>query len=95
MKIDKVVGAKAYSFNDKESGRLVEGINVWFTTKGDASKNEFGEIPQKLNLPITALNEVASLPFPVACEARIEQEFTSRGIKTKVVGLTAIFSEKK
>ena len=94
MRLNEVVGATRYSFQDKESKRQVEGVNVWFMQNADG-ENQVGKIPQKISLPIDSWVKVSVLPFPCACEAVVEQSFSSKGIKSKVTALEPIFSEKK
>jgi hypothetical protein len=94
MRLDNVVGARKYSFKDKDSQRLVEGVNVFFLEKAN-SADDVGQIPNKISVPYHEWDNIRMLPFPVACEAVLEQVFSSKGIKTKVVSLTGIFPDRK
>lgn len=76
-------GAQSYSFKDNDSGRQVEGVNVFFLQKSD-NPDAVGLIPTKVTLPIHTWNRVKELKFPSTVELVMEQIFTQKGIKTKV-----------
>jgi hypothetical protein len=93
MIIKNVVGASRYSFEDKDSKRLVEGVNVFFLQ--DASnQDQIGQITSKVSLPISAWGGITQIKFPSDCEAFVEQQFTSKGIKSKVTSLKALALSK-
>ena len=94
MILKEVTGASRYSFNDRDTGRLVEGVNVFFMQTASTA-DQVGKIPQKVSLPISAWDKVKAIPFPIDCEAVIEQQFTSRGIKSKVVDIDCDFTKRK
>lgn len=83
----KVIGAKSYSFNDDKSGRLVEGVNVFYETTPEDRNQGVGIIPAKMNLPYESWDKVRNLPFPSICEPIMEQKLTTKGVKTFVTGL--------
>jgi hypothetical protein len=89
MRLTNVVGATRYSFEDRESKRLVEGVNVWFMQESEG-KDAVGQIPAKVSLPIDTWEDVRYLPFPIDCEAHTKEVITKRGIISKVIGLEAI-----
>lgn len=84
-----VIGAKRYSFNDRESGRLVEGVNVFYTRPADGS-DEIGEVTQKVTLPIDTFPKIKSFKFPANCEVVLEQKLSSKGVVSKPVDLKLI-----
>lgn len=85
----KIEGAQPYSFKDNESGRLVEGVNVFFLQKSQ-NADAVGMIPTKVTLPYSTWDKVKQLNFPSHCSLEMEQFFTQKGVKTKVVDLTLV-----
>lgn len=82
-----LLGVQPYSFKDKESGRQVEGVNVYFIErKSENSDYGIGFVPRKANLPIDALPSLKSLEFPYSAKVDVESRFTSRGVIAKIVG---------
>lgn len=82
-----IVGAQAYSFTDSQSGRLVEGLNVFHLVKGDVNNSSVGLIPSKISLPLDLWSKLQTWTYPVNCEVKTDQVFTKKGIVTKVVDL--------
>lgn len=79
-----VVGARAYSFTDDKTGKLVEGVNVWHLTK---SEDAVGQIPAKITLPYEQWAFIKTLTFPSVCQAVTQQTLASKGVVTKVTGI--------
>jgi hypothetical protein len=81
-----LLGIQPYSFKDKDSNRLVEGVNVYFIEK-QAEKSDFGIgfVPKKANLPIEAFDYLKQLDFPYSARVITESRFTNRGVMTKIV----------
>lgn len=79
-----VVGARAYSFTDEKTNRLVEGVNVWHLTK---TEDGAGQIPAKISLPYETWGYIKTLNFPDLYTAVTNQQFTPKGIVTKVTGI--------
>jgi hypothetical protein len=81
-----LLGVQPYSFKDKETDRLVEGVNVYFIER-QAEKSDFGVgfIPKKANLPIQAFAYLKELDFPYSARVITESRFTSRGVITKII----------
>lgn len=79
-------GAKPYKFTDKESGREVAGCNVFFELLDQQNNDEGkGFLPQKANLPYEAWDYMRSIDYPSAADAVLKDEFTSKGVRTKIV----------
>lgn len=87
-----VVGARRYSFNDRETGRLVQGVNVYYLGSPENGEDTCGVIPAKVTLPYETFNKISSFPFPSICIAKTAQVLTAKGVKTNVVDLE--FGEK-
>lgn len=79
-----VVGARAYSFTDEKTGRLVEGVNVWHLTPVE---DAVGKIPAKISLPYETWGYIKEMNFPSICSATTTQLLTAKGIVTKVTGI--------
>jgi hypothetical protein len=86
-----LLGVQPYSFKDRETGRLVEGVNVYFIEK-QAEKSDYGVgfVPKKANLPIDTLSTLKELEFPYTAKVDVDSRFTSRGVVTKVVGFKPV-----
>lgn len=82
----KIEGVRKYSFTDDKTGRLVEGVNVYFLQE-EHDEHTIGKIPAKISLPITAWNKVSRFHFPCECAPEFKQEFSAKGVRTKVVDL--------
>lgn len=86
-----ILGVSAYSFNDKETGRLVEGCNVWFIEKDpENNENAKGFVPRKATLPIDTFDKLKSLTFPHVAKAELTTKFSTRGAVTKITGFTGV-----
>lgn len=85
-----VVGAKAYSFNDRETGRLVEGVNIFYLNEDKTDNQSVGQVPAKVTLPFHFFDKVSTFKFPSLCKATLEQQLTAKGVKTKVVDLNFV-----
>lgn len=82
-----LLGVQPYSFKDKDSGRQVEGVNVFFIEKkSENSEYGVGFVPKKASLPIDTLPALKGLEFPYAAKVDIDQRFTSKGVMAKIVG---------
>jgi hypothetical protein len=80
-----IEGATKYSFNDRESGRLVEGINLYYLEPKNTA-NSVGKIPQKITISdVSKWEKVNTLVFPSTVELVTEQILGSKGIINKVV----------
>jgi hypothetical protein len=85
-----VEGAYKYSFNDKQSGRLVEGITVYYMQEKN-QENSVGRIPQKISISdVGQWQNISALKFPCTAEIISEQALGSKGVYTKVVGVRAV-----
>lgn len=84
----RVEGAQAYSFTDDKSGRLVQGVNVFHLV--DAGENGVGKIPSKITLPFETWDYIRTFAFPCDCNVITKQEFTRKGIVTKVSGIKMV-----
>lgn len=84
----RVEGAQWYSFTDDKTGRLVQGVNVFHLV--DAGENGVGKIPSKITLPFEVWDSISRFPFPCDCKLITKQEFTRKGILTKVIGLKMV-----
>lgn len=85
-----VVGARRYSFNDRETGRLVEGVNVFYLSEDKTDENSCGQVPAKVTLPYHFFDKIKTFEFPATCKAQLQQTLTAKGVKTNVVGLDFI-----
>lgn len=82
-----LLGIQPYSFKDKESGRQVEGVNVFFIErKSENSDYGVGFVPKKASLPIDTFPALKGLEFPYAAKVDVESRFTNRGVMAKIVG---------
>jgi hypothetical protein len=81
-----LLGVQPYSFKDKDSDRLVEGVNVYFIER-QAEKSDYGVgfVPKKANLPIQSFAFLKDLEYPYSARVITESRFTSRGVMTKIV----------
>lgn len=86
----KVVGAQSYKFTDDKTGRLVEGVNVFHLVNGDMNNGAVGLVPSKITLPLASFDKLSQFNYPIDCEVVTAQDFTRRGIVTKVVDLLPI-----
>lgn len=86
-----LLGVQPYSFKDRDTGRLVEGVNVYFIEK-QAEKSDYGIgfLPRKANLPIDTLSVFKDLEFPFIAKVEVNSRFSSRGVATKIVGFKPI-----
>lgn len=80
------VGARRYSFEDRDSKRLVEGVNIYYLNE-EVNDDVVGVIPAKVTLPYDAWNKVSRFPFPCACDATLTQTLTAKGVKTNVTDI--------
>lgn len=81
-----LLGISSYSFQDKESGRQVEGTNCWFIEQTPANEDsKAGFVPNKATLPVEAFHQLKHFTFPSECNAVLKTEFTSKGVRTKIV----------
>lgn len=93
--MDKVkvtlLGVQSYSFQDKESGRQVEGTNCFFIEQAPANAdNKAGFVPNKATLPVIAFDQLKHLSFPSDCEAVVSTEFTNKGVRSKITDFKPI-----
>lgn len=89
----KVKGFRAYDFEDKNSGKKVSGINVFYDVPADENESgEGGMIQQKFTLPYSYLNEIQKLKsqFPLVAEIVKEDYFTSKGLASRPIGLLPV-----
>ncbi|WP_420769193.1 hypothetical protein ACNR9V_20690 (plasmid) [Parageobacillus thermoglucosidasius] len=81
-----LLGVQPYSFKDKDSGRQVEGVNVYFIErKSENSDYGVGFVPRKASLPMDVLPALKGLEFPYSAKVIVEQRFTNRGVMAKIV----------
>lgn len=82
-----LLGVQPYSFRDRDTGRLVEGVNVYFVEK-QAVEGDYGVgyLPRKASLPIDTFSTFKDLDFPLTARVEVDSRFTSRGVVTRVVG---------
>jgi hypothetical protein len=81
-----LLGVQPYSFRDRETDRLVEGLNVFFIEKSpETGQYGYGFLPKKANLPIEALEFFSNLEFPYNASVVTDSRFTSRGVVTKII----------
>lgn len=86
-----LLGVQPYSFKDKDSGRQVEGVNVFFIEKkSENSEYAVGFVPRKASLPIDYLSSLETLEFPYSAKVDVESRFTGRGVISKVVGFKPV-----
>jgi hypothetical protein len=87
MQTVTVIYAKRYSFTNRETGELVEGVTVQYLPDEIANKpDEKGQQPVKLSMPVGNWNQVESVP------GKYDMDFDfvpdSRGnVKVKLRGL--------
>lgn len=80
-----LLGATNYSFKDENTGKLIEGTNVWFQEeKEDSTENACGFIPKKARLDYSAFTHMKSIHYPVKAKPVLETRYTSRGVSTKI-----------
>lgn len=84
-----VEGASKYSFTDRDSGRLVEGVNVFHMIEAE-NENQLGQIPSKITLPIESWNYLVKFNYPCTCSLVTKQILGKKGIITKVIGLKEV-----
>jgi hypothetical protein len=86
-----LLGVQPYSFKDKDSDRLVEGLNVFFIER-KAEKSDFGIgfLPKKASLPKESYDFFKDLEFPYTAKVIADSRFTSRGVVTKVVNFKPV-----
>lgn len=82
--IVEAVGARKYSFTDKDSGRLVEGVTVYHLQEQEGC---LGKIPSKLSFPFALSAKISGLTFPARYEIETTQVLSSKGVITKFVDL--------
>lgn len=86
-----LLGIQPYAFKDKDSGRQVEGVNVFFIEKkSENSEYAVGFVPKKASLPIDVLSLLKPLEFPYTAKVAVESKFTGRGLMAKVVGFKPV-----
>ena len=89
-----LLGVQSYSFQDKESGRQVEGTNCFFIEQAPANTdNKAGFVPNKATLPVEAFNDLKKLSFPCDCEAVVSTEFSNKGVRSKVTNFKPLVTK--
>lgn len=84
-----VEGASRYNFTDRESGRVVQGVNVFHLVESEG-EDARGKIPSKITLPIEAWDYIVRYNFPCKCSLVTKQILGKKGVITKVIGIKEI-----
>lgn len=81
------VGAQIYSFNDRDTGRLVEGITVYYLEDAKHD-NKCGKLPQKISISdCSQWGEIKNYPFPCPVDVLTEQRLGGKGVYSKTIGV--------
>lgn len=84
-----VLGARRYSFVNKESGEIIEGTKVFYVEpEGKVEKDTQGFLPSEANLPLEYYETLGQLPG--IYDAEISLNLGTRKPGLKVTGFTLV-----
>ena len=80
-----VLGVNQYSFQDKDSQRLIEGCSVHYVKlDAEESDDKRGYHPVKASLPQEQYGMFKGVGFPQECQASIEIDLGSKKNQLKI-----------
>ena len=86
-----ILGASKYSFEDRETGRQIEGCKVHFLNLEEMDEeNVTGFIPSSANMPYKYHEAVRSLELPHLAEAGVTVSFTGKKPTVKIASFDPI-----
>lgn len=86
-----VTGVTQYSFEDQNTGKLIEGCNVHFLNlETEENSNLVGYVPMKSAIPYDSFKKFSHLEYPQFCKATIKLLLSGKRPSVKFINFEPI-----
>lgn len=68
-----ILSARPYKIKDEETGRIVQGVSIWFLSPNpDSSGEVFGNLPIKASVSESYADALIKAQLPAVCDVDID-----------------------